>query len=224
MTAPCGSGCSPTACAAVLSGHADGVSAMGWHLTGGCLATGSEDGRVMLWDTSGSTCPPASSPAPPRRGAPPRNRDVAAASGEELVKDVVAAAAPAGTLVYSIDLKHANGEGAEVRPPSADGTALFCELDDAASRCSAMWMGRRRVMNMRGRCTFGLCACAVRWIYRSTSAPGHTEPYEATRPAPQLSFTVARNLATTEPLTAPRDVRPEHEAALAQGRLQQDVS
>ena len=44
---------------------------------------------------------------------------------------MVAAAAAQARLVYSID-QHANGEGAEVCciRPSADGTALFCGLDD----------------------------------------------------------------------------------------------
>ena len=122
-------------CAAVLSGHADGVSAMGWHLASGCLATGSEDGRVMLWDTSELDVPAGVEPGLLHAAARAARAAaaIAAASGEELVKDVVAAAAaPQARLVYSIDLKHANGEGAEVCciRPSADGTALFCGLDD----------------------------------------------------------------------------------------------
>ena len=85
------------------------------------------------------------------------------------MKDVVAAAAaPQARLVYSIDLKHANGEGAEVCciRPSADGTALFCGLDDGRVALLSELMGpRRSIEDERTVYVRVVCVRAVRWIY-----------------------------------------------------------
>jgi WD40 repeat protein len=85
----------------VLRGHTKGVCAIGQHLASGCLATGSEDGAVRLWDTAALTDPDEPPAETPR-------------------------------CVNALELKHDDGTDAEVLSivPSADGTALFCGLDD----------------------------------------------------------------------------------------------
>ena len=119
---------------------------------------GLEDGRVMLWDTSSSTCPPASSPASSTpRPAPPRRL---AASGEELVKDVVAARrrrrrASCIRSTSSTPTARAPRSAASARAPT--GRRSSAVWTTAASRCSAMWMGRRRSID-----EWTLCTCVVR--------------------------------------------------------------
>ena len=79
-------------CVRVLSMHTAAVSALGWHPASGCLATGDEDGFVLLWEPA--ALERAASDAPP---------------------------------VQTLCIEHS-----EVLAicSSADGTALFCGLDD----------------------------------------------------------------------------------------------
>jgi WD40 repeat protein len=85
------------ACLQVLRLHECSVSALGWHLASGCLATGAEDGKVHLWDVSAF--------------------------------DEAGGGDAAAELVQSLSIEHC-----EVLciVPSADGTALFCGLDDGS--------------------------------------------------------------------------------------------
>ena len=87
------------ACLQMLPTHGCSVSALGWHLASGCLATGGEDGTVHLWDVSAY--------------------DEALPAHQQ----------PAAELVQSLNIEHS-----EVLciVPSADGTALFCGLDDGS--------------------------------------------------------------------------------------------
>ena len=83
------------ACLQDLRLHECSVSALGWHLASGCLATGAEDGSVHLWDVSAF--------------------------------DDVSGARAQAELVQTLSIDHC-----EILciAPSADGTALFCGLDD----------------------------------------------------------------------------------------------
>ena len=85
-------------CLQTLELHGCSVSAVGWHLASGCIATGGEDGTVHLWDVS---------------------------AFDEAGKGAAAEA----ELVQSLNLEHC-----EVLciVPSADGTAIFCGLDDGS--------------------------------------------------------------------------------------------
>ena len=85
------------ACLAHVGGFGCAVSAMSWHIASHCLATGTEDGTVSLWDT-------------------------ATLEGE----------APELRQIHSLPLDQPQGLHVEVvcLTPSADGTALFCGLDD----------------------------------------------------------------------------------------------
>ena len=97
-------------CACVIEAHGSGVSSMGWHLASGCLATGAEDGVVRLWDAAAFEYPDGTT----QRGA----------SAEVL----------GGELRCVLSLEVAGGDGTQgevlALAPSADGTALFCGLDD----------------------------------------------------------------------------------------------
>ena len=91
-------------CLFTLSGrHERGVCAISLHHASGCLVTGSEDGTVGVWDTIGLEAGGDEPPPEP-----------------QLV-------GPKLTLAHEDDGTHA-----EVLTivPSADGTALFCGLDD----------------------------------------------------------------------------------------------
>ena len=87
------------ACLQVLPRHGCSVSALGWHLASGCLATGGEDGTVHLWDAGALDDVPSGGQLPPVE------------------------------LVQTLNIEHS-----EVLciVPSADGTALFCGLDDGS--------------------------------------------------------------------------------------------
>eukprot|EP00966_Prymnesium_polylepis_P331406 7386959-Prymnesium_polylepis.2 len=80
---------------------------MGWHHLSGCLATGAEDGMLKLWDAAGFESSDGT------RGA-------AEPHGNEL------------RCVHSLEVVGGDGTQGEVLAlaPSADGTALFCGLDD----------------------------------------------------------------------------------------------
>ena len=86
------------ACLSVLNAHESYVSALGWHLASGCLATGAEDGVVNLWDVSA-------------------------------LEDCRLDESPAVTLVSALCVQHSE---VLCLASSADGTALFCGLDDGS--------------------------------------------------------------------------------------------
>ena len=102
------------ACVTVLKGHASSVATLGWHLSSGCLVSGAEDGMVHVWDVRAleelgpST---TSGPVPDCE-----NDDGSTSSKVEL-----------GSHIQSINLEHCEVLCMAV---SADGTALFCGLDD----------------------------------------------------------------------------------------------
>ena len=88
------------ACMRVLTAHESSVSALGWLPASGCLATGAEDGIINLWDISGL--------------------EDGGGGGAEL-------SAAGEVLLQTVRIEHC-----EVLciAPSADGTAIFCGLDD----------------------------------------------------------------------------------------------
>ena len=91
------------ACLQVLEQHGCSVSALGWHLASGCLATGAEDGTVHLWDVAAfdeaASQPPSASEKKPAE------------------------------IVQTLNIEHCE---VLCLVPSADGTALFCGLDDGS--------------------------------------------------------------------------------------------
>jgi WD40 repeat protein len=93
------------ACLCVMQAHESSVSAIGWHPSSGCLATGAEDGIVHLWDVSALE----ESPGHPGPGA----------VGE--IKPC--------RLVQTLCIEHSE---VLCLATSADGTAIFCGLDDGA--------------------------------------------------------------------------------------------
>lgn len=94
-------------CLQVLTQHVSSVSALGWHLSSGCLATGAEDGLVLLWDVSALD-----------------EAGTASAGGQAGEQ----AASPC-SLAQTVRIEHS-----EVLciATSLDGTALLCGLDDGS--------------------------------------------------------------------------------------------
>ena len=93
-------------CLQVLTSHESSVSALGWHMSSSSLATGAEDGVILLWSV--------------------------AALEEALTAGGPSAVAGSGaccSLAQSLRI-----EGCEVLciAASADGTALFAGLDDGS--------------------------------------------------------------------------------------------
>ena len=90
------------ACLHVLGQHGCSVSALGWHLASGCLATGGEDGTVHLWDV---------------------------AAFDEAASQPPTASEKLAEIVQTLNIEHCE---VLCLVPSADGTALFCGLDDGS--------------------------------------------------------------------------------------------
>jgi len=90
-------------CLAVLREHSSNVHALGWHHSSGCLATGAEDGIVHLWDLT--------------------SLDQVQPEQQVNISETAAALRP----IQSLNIEHC-----EILciTPSADGTALFCGLED----------------------------------------------------------------------------------------------
>ncbi|KAL1526114.1 hypothetical protein AB1Y20_014843 [Prymnesium parvum] len=95
-------------CVSVIQAHNSGVSAIGWHPASGCLATGAEDGMVRLWDAAA----------------------LEYADGTQ--KGTTEGLGTAMQCVFSLEVAGSDGTQAEILAlaQSADGTALFCGLDD----------------------------------------------------------------------------------------------
>ena len=111
------------ACLYISDEMGGGISALSWHLASGFLTTGSEDGIVRLWDTQHRN----------QRDLSQWNPSQPWSSGERMSRSQTPSGATM-SLVQSMTINGSDMTCAEVLclAPSADGTALFCGLDDGS--------------------------------------------------------------------------------------------